>query len=180
MIIMGWREKMRRFRQGLYVTLCAICNIRVEQFEQQRFVLLKHVNNHEIESPPSVGELSEMSTGNTECQQTQKGKVNLLIVSFAGSNLVVGGFPRAEFKRSLILACQQSGIQADLLFLTDPSQTFKALKEIGMVDSTMPTDFKKSRNIISVLWPSGQVWVRPGLCTWLADSTVTMQSSSIL
>ena len=94
----SWQTKLYRFRCGIYVTICTLLNITVPEFEEQRFIHIK-------------------ASGGIQ-------QAKILIISFAGSTLVVGGFPRPEFKNSLMKAANESGIEADLLFVADPSQAF--------------------------------------------------------
>jgi len=60
---------------------------------------------------------------------------DVLIVSFAGSTLVVGGFPRAEFQKTLLAVCQGNNLKVDLLFVTDPSQAFYLRHPSGRWDA---------------------------------------------
>jgi len=50
----------------------------------------------------------------------------ILLVSFAGSTFLPGGFPRAEFQTVLSMAAERCGVlhRTDCLFLVDPSVTF--------------------------------------------------------
>jgi hypothetical protein len=91
--------------------------MKVSEFEEQRFILLKASNNHTIRS--DVGDGTGDGDGTDDGNAAQ-----VLIMTFAGSTLVVGGFPRPEFKGTLVEALKVSGVSADILFVTDPSQSF--------------------------------------------------------
>ena len=124
----GWRRTITRFIQGLFVTFCAIFGIKVKSFEKQRFVLLKFPHYHQEEVTEDEEEDEEhdsehLSSDHIGCKGGENAQV--LIVSVAGSTLIVGGFPRLDFQRTLITACQEcNNLQADLLFITDPFQSF--------------------------------------------------------
>ena len=87
----------------------------MEAFEKQRFLLLKY---------PHYQISEEYERDNMDKEM----KTEVLIISMAGSTLIIGGFPRPDFQRTLIASCQQSNnaghFQADLLFVTDPFQSF--------------------------------------------------------
>jgi hypothetical protein len=121
-----------RILQGWLVTVCAILNIKVNFFERQRFMLLKYEDGYKEH------EYSYSASANFE-ESTPPGPGNdvadVLIVSFAGSTLVVGGFPRAEFQKTLLTVSQGNNLKVDLLFVTDPSQAFYLRHPSGRWDS---------------------------------------------
>ncbi|CAB9502901.1 expressed unknown protein [Seminavis robusta] len=104
---MFWAFLSRLFHiaQGRLVYLLALLDIPIGYFEKQRFQLrrLPHPRNN-----------------NDNHENTKK----VLLISFAGSTFLVGGFPRAEFQTVLEKAAERCGVAADCLFLVDPSVTF--------------------------------------------------------
>ena len=90
--------KLIRLLQGVYVYVLALLGIRLASLESQRFQLVKTPNEEE--------------------------RASALLVSFAGSTLLVGGFPRGEFRGMLTKAASENGVSCDQLFLVDPSVTF--------------------------------------------------------
>ena len=119
---MGPCKKCERLFKNLYVWVCAATGIRVESFEKNRFVFF-HADGRVIQH-------AEKAVDKELCSDSE-----VLLISLAGAALIIGGFPRPEFRRSLEEASCKLGVGTDLLFVTDPSCTFYLGNASGQWDN---------------------------------------------
>lgn len=116
-----WTVRVRRALEGVFVTVCALLGVRVAAFERRRLMFAPWDGG---DGDGDDCDERELFVDGAVLATTRSPSADTLLVSFAGSTTVVGGFPRGEFRRTLRSACMASGTCADMLFLTDPAITF--------------------------------------------------------